>query len=136
VQVPDLIAPFITRLEQLGVAYMISGSTAGILYGEPRTTHDVDTGRSPCATSSPSWRHSLSKNRRRLELDALTVNVAPVEYVIVRKLEYYREGSSQKHLRDIRAMLEMSAAVLDRAKLEQLIGERGLGHLWARVTAG
>ena len=39
---PDLLEPFITRLERLGVPYFVTGSTAGILYGEPRLTHDVD----------------------------------------------------------------------------------------------
>ena len=34
--------------------------------------------------------------------------LAPAEYVIVRKLEYYREGGSEKHLRDIRSMLAVS----------------------------
>ncbi len=41
-QVPDLIRAFVERLERLGVPYMVTGSTAGILYGEPRMTHDVD----------------------------------------------------------------------------------------------
>ena len=39
---PNLFAPFIVPLERLGIPYFITGSTAGILYGEPRLTHDVD----------------------------------------------------------------------------------------------
>ncbi len=31
--------------------------------------------------------------------------LAPPEYVIVRKLQFFREGGSQKHLRDISRML-------------------------------
>ncbi len=31
-----------SRLNTLGVAYMVSGSVAVIIYGEPRLTHDVD----------------------------------------------------------------------------------------------
>jgi hypothetical protein len=42
VQQPELISPFVSRLERLGIPYMVTGSTAGILYGEPRLTHDVD----------------------------------------------------------------------------------------------
>lgn len=41
-QPPDLIAPFVERLAALDVPYMVTGSTAGILYGEPRMTNDVD----------------------------------------------------------------------------------------------
>ena len=33
-------------------------------------------------------------------------------------LEYYREGSYEKHLRDIRAMLAVSGGQLDRPALE------------------
>lgn len=39
---PSLITPFVRRLERLGLRYMVTGSTAAILYGEPRFTHDVD----------------------------------------------------------------------------------------------
>ena len=39
---PDVFAPFLVRLERLAIPYFVTGSTAGILYGEPRMTHDVD----------------------------------------------------------------------------------------------
>jgi len=39
---PSLFEPFIVRLERLGIPYFVTGSTAGIRYGEPRLTHDVD----------------------------------------------------------------------------------------------
>ena len=42
--------------------------------------------------------------RRQTELDGEAVVLAPPEYVIVRKLQYFKEGGSEKHLRDIRSM--------------------------------
>jgi hypothetical protein len=42
VREPSLFEPFIVRLERLGLPYFVTGSTAGIIYGEPRLTHDVD----------------------------------------------------------------------------------------------
>ncbi len=30
------------RLDHLGIGYMVGGSTASSLYGEPRTTRDID----------------------------------------------------------------------------------------------
>src|SRR5205809_4977854 len=39
---PELSLLFIRPLNQIGVRYLISGSVAAILYGEPRLTHDVD----------------------------------------------------------------------------------------------
>jgi len=63
------------------------------------------------------------------------VSVAPVEYVILRKLEYFREGGSEKHVRDIRGMLEVSGAQIDRPLLEQWISRLGLAAEWTRVLA-
>jgi hypothetical protein len=54
-------------------------------------------------------------------------------YVIVRKLEYFREGGSEKHLRDIRSMLAVSGERMDRAELEQWIRRRELLAQWARI---
>jgi hypothetical protein len=53
--------------------------------------------------------------------------------VIVRKLEYYREGGSQKHLRDIRSMLAISGEQLDRAALNEWIERLGLQTEWRVV---
>src|SRR4051812_12285675 len=38
----ELSLLFVRPLNQLGVRYMIGGSVAAIIYGEPRMTHDVD----------------------------------------------------------------------------------------------
>jgi hypothetical protein len=46
--------------------------------------------------------------RTRHEVGAVAVWVAPIEYVILRKLEWYREGGASRHLDDIRAMLRVS----------------------------
>ena len=56
--------------------------------------------------------------------------LAPPEYVIVRKLEYYREGGSEKHLRDIRSMLAISGEQLDRAAMTEWIQRRGVQSEW------
>lgn len=39
---PELWLLFVRPLNPLGVHYLISGSVAAMLYGEPRLTHDVD----------------------------------------------------------------------------------------------
>src|ERR1035438_8091999 len=38
----ELFLLFVRPLNSLGVRYIVSGSIAAILYGEPRLTHDVD----------------------------------------------------------------------------------------------
>jgi hypothetical protein len=59
--------------------------------------------------------------------------VASPEYVILRKLEYYREGGSEKHLRDIRSMLNTSPEAIQGAELEQQIAARGLQEAWRHL---
>lgn len=38
----DLLSLFIRPLEMAGLTYFITGSMAGMIYGEPRLTMDVD----------------------------------------------------------------------------------------------
>jgi hypothetical protein len=68
------------------------------------------------------------KNRRPLVAGETPVWLAPPEYVIVHKLEFFREGGSEKHLRDIRGMLAVTD--IDRPFLEKEIAARGLGEAW------
>jgi hypothetical protein len=74
------------------------------------------------------------KLRRPMQFAGETVVLAPPEYVIVRKLEYYREGASEKHLRDVRSMLAMSGEQLDRVALSEWIQRRGLQAEWRLVS--
>ena len=75
-----------------------------------------------------AFRHS-----RHYSVGQLEIQVAPPEYVIVRKLEFYREGGSQKHLRDIRSMLSLSPDLINMATLEAWVKKRGLHEPWAEV---
>ena len=68
------------------------------------------------------------ENRREIEMAETTAWMAPPEYVIVGKLEFFREGGSEKHLRDIRSMLAVTE--VDRAFLERETEARGLGDAW------
>lgn len=61
--------------------------------------------------------------------------LAPPEYVIVRKLEYFRDGGSDKHLRDIRGMLNISSEQIDRAALDEWIKLQGVEQEWKKVHA-
>ena len=72
------------------------------------------------------------ERRRRLDVGGSTIVLAPPEYVIVRKLEFHREGASDKHIRDIASMLA-SGCPLDLAWLEAELESRGLTTTWARL---
>jgi hypothetical protein len=77
---------------------------------------------------------ALPRSTRIIFGDA-SIPVAPVEYLIIRKLEYFREGGSQKHLRDIQGILRNSPSVLNSATLQQFIRKRGLARQWSQAVS-
>ena len=72
---------------------------------------------------------------RAADLDGETVLFAPPEYVILRKLQFYREGKSQKHLRDISRMLVGLGETWDSEPLKEMIQEHGLATEWHKMHA-
>lgn len=73
------------------------------------------------------------RNRRRLEIQRVPVWLAPPEYIIVHKLEFLREGGSEKHIRDIRGMLAVTD--IEQPVLAEEIARRGLKQQWALCVA-
>jgi len=69
-------------------------------------------------------------NRRRIRLDSGPAWIAPPEYVILRKLEFFREGEQDKHLRDVRFML--AASDIDCAFVTARAARLGLTPEWQR----
>lgn len=177
---PDFISIFVSRLNRTGIRYMITGSVACIIYGEPRMTHDIDLvlevglrnaekverafpledfycppletliveARRPIrghfnlihhetgfradvyTIGEDPLHHWAMANRRSFELQGEQVWLAPPEYVILRKLEFYREGGSDKHIRDIAGILEMSSDDLNKDWLHEKIRGYSLITEW------
>lgn len=74
-------------------------------------------------------------NRREMRTTRETIWTAPPEYVILLKLQYWRDGGSDKHARDIRTMLRVLGEDIDRSIIEREAKQRGLASLWATVAA-
>ena len=182
----DLYKIFISRLNQAGISYMVTGSVAVIVYGQPRMTHDIDlvvqfskaqlsqfisqfppeqfycppveiirleisrenrghfnvihqeTGFK--ADFYPVGCERLHKwgmtNRKKEIISGDTVWLAPPEYVIIRKLQYYQEGKSSKHLSDIQSMREISSDDIEHEVLQRFIQEYNLQNEWNQVLEG
>jgi len=64
------------------------------------------------------------------EVEGVRVVFAPAEYVIVRKLQYFREGGAEKHLRDIRRMVCSLGDEWDQTALRNLVAEHRLEEHW------
>jgi hypothetical protein len=67
-------------------------------------------------------------HRRRIDIFGTGAWIAPPEYVILRKLQFHREGGSDKHLRDIRFVLAQTP--IDRAFVDMEVARRGLQETW------
>lgn len=67
------------------------------------------------------------------DLDGEKVAFAPPEYVIVRKLQFFREGGSSKHLRDISRMLTGMGYDWNRQHLLEMIEAHKLQGEWQKV---
>lgn len=73
---------------------------------------------------------------RRVDVEDGFFMAAPPEYVILRKLEYFRSGGSEKHLRDIQSILRVTPDLPEREELERQIAARGLQSVWERTRQG
>jgi len=84
--------------------------------------------------SHPYFEWAMS-NRRRLTIGEGAFWFAPPEYVILWKLEFYREGKEDKHLRDVRGMMAVSGGAMDRDLLERAVCELRLETEWKAAQA-
>lgn len=176
----NLFLIFLKRLNQGNFPYMVTGSVASIIYGEPRMTHDIDlvlelnftdterfvtlfpltefycppaevikteisretdghfniihheTGfKADIYVTGKDQLHNWAmQNRNNIKIENTDIYIAPPEYVIVRKLQYYKQGQSDKHLRDIKKMLEISSENINKNILEQMIKKYDLTKQW------
>jgi hypothetical protein len=70
--------------------------------------------------------------RRKVEvLPGLEVYIASAEDVILKKLDYHREGGSERHLSDIRGIL--AETEVDQAYLQTWIAKLGLMSEWTKI---
>lgn len=108
----DLLQLFVLPLHRAELRYVVAGSVAAMYYSEPRLTIDVDV--------------PILLGKRDLP-----VFLAPPEYVILWKLVFYKEGKSQKHLRDIARILTLQPQLTHPDFLLEQIQKRGLQEVWA-----
>lgn len=70
------------------------------------------------------------KNKQQIDFSGITINVAPPEYVIIKKLDFYKEGKAQKHLTDIQGILANSKDIINFVLLNDMISKMGLKDIW------
>jgi hypothetical protein len=77
-----------------------------------------------------SW---AMENSKEIEFEGSIIFIAPPEYVIIKKLEFYQEGKAQKHIADINSILANSKQLIDFGFLNKAIDEKSLSECWNEV---
>ena len=177
----ELLRHVCTALKNLGIPYLVTGSQATIVFGEPRFTNDIDivvalepSNLNAFLASFPTEDFDVSKEAARdaidrrsmfninhpssgLKIDVIIpgdtaferarfqrgrpVQVAPdfaavfasPEDVILKKLEFFQIGGSDRHLRDIAGVLKISGDEIGRQYISRFVSQFGLADLWQQV---
>lgn len=178
---PEPFSHFLAPLEAVEIPYCITGSVAAGIYGETRTTKDIDLvlllrvgevvkfrsafpetefyvppletlvtelqrGQRGCLNlyhHESGFKADLffvvrdplhlwaMEHRCRAPYGDEQVWLAPPEYVLLRKLEFFREGGQDKHIRDLRFMLAVTP--MDRRFIAAQIERLGLQREWEEL---
>lgn len=85
------------------------------------------------ARTDPYGREQLARRQRVSILPDREGYTARPEDVIIGKMEYYREGGSEKHLRDITGILVVSGEDVDRDYVTRWANRLGLTEIWEAI---
>jgi hypothetical protein len=176
----DVFLSVIQKIESKNIPYMVVGSIASMVYGEPRMTHDLDlvidilpkdaakfetlfpleefycpplevlsseiihrgqfnlmhhhSGLKIDIMLRKTTNHSVEEFKRRRQVPfwkGVHVYLASPEDIILKKLVYFREGGSEKHLKDIRGI--MAETPLDEKYIQQWITDLRLQTEYEKI---
>jgi hypothetical protein len=75
----------------------------------------------------------FARSRQVPAVADLAVSFASPEDTILKKMEYYRDGGSEKHIRDIAGVLKAGAGQIDLAYISKWSAELGLEEIWTTI---
>lgn len=83
--------------------------------------------------NSPFDNSRFSRARRIHPAESYDASFAAPEDVIIKKMEYYKEGASEKHLRDITGILRISGDIVDKDYISTWADRFGLSEIWDAI---
>ncbi len=86
------------------------------------------------ATDSAFDRSRMQRVRPIITAKTVIAFASP-EDVILKKLQYFQEGGSEKHLRDIVGILKVQAGQIDQTYLAEWIARLGVAEEWKLVQS-
>jgi len=75
-----------------------------------------------------AWGH-----RQVARLNHGEIHYAPAEYILVWKVKWFAQGGGEKHVRDIRRMLELAPQALDQKLIARELERMGLQEIYHRM---
>jgi hypothetical protein len=75
----------------------------------------------------------FARIKRLRSVEDTEANFASPEDVIIKKMEYYKEGASEKHIRDIMGMLKISGEMIDLEYISAWAKRLNLGKIWLAI---
>jgi hypothetical protein len=114
----DIIASEIARdcRSHLNIIHIPTGLKADLYPGQ----------RDP--TFAWAWQHRLTEQTPHGPL-----HIAPAEYIILWKMIFYKEGQSEKHLRDIQRILDLQSPLPHQDFLDEAISSHSLQKIWSAL---
>lgn len=80
------------------------------------------------------WARAQWQRGVRLSVaEGIEATFISAEDVILRKMEYYREGGSEKHLRDIAGVLKIQGPQIDHRYIDEWASRLGLSDIWKMI---
>ncbi len=83
--------------------------------------------------NTPFDNSRFARVRRIFPAENYQANFASPEDVIIKKMEYYKQGGSEKHLRDITGILKISGEEVDRKYIFEWAQRLGLVEIWEAI---
>ena len=113
----DMIRAEIKRRGQFNIIHSTSGLKIDIILTK----------------ETPFSKTEFSRRKRETLFTDKEANFATPEDVIIKKMDFYRQGGSEKHLRDITGILKISSDIIDINYITQWAGRLGLRDIWDAV---
>jgi hypothetical protein len=68
-------------------------------------------------------------------VEYVSLNCTSPEDIIIMKMRYYKEGNSEKHIRDIISILKISGEVIDKNYIENWVDKFELMDIWEEIIS-
>lgn len=114
----DMIREAIRRKGQFNIIHPASGLKIDVII---KVDNPFNTSR-------------FTRSKKIYPSDTYQANFAAPEDVIIKKMEYYKEGGSEKHLRDITGILKISSDDIDYGYISEWAERLGLTEIWKAIN--